>query len=73
MKLKGMDMPGDYDVMYEYDPDTDGETYDDYDETENPEPEAIKTKDDLSVCISQLVCQSMYLSRSGLYIQWICD
>jgi len=73
MKLKGMDVPGDYDVMYEYDPDTDGETYDDYDETEDPEPEAIKTNDNLSVCISQLVCQSMYLSMSGLYTQWICD
>ena len=48
MKSKGMDMPGDYDVMYEYDPDTDGETYDDYDEAEDPEPEPIKTKDDLS-------------------------
>ncbi|KAA8625852.1 Phosphatidylinositol 5-phosphate phosphatase [Pyrenophora tritici-repentis] len=48
MKLKGMDVPGDYDVMYEYDPDTDGETYDDYDEAEDPEPEPIKTKDNLS-------------------------
>jgi hypothetical protein len=49
MKLKGMDMPGDYDVMYEYDPDTDGETYDEYDENEDPEPEPITTKDELSV------------------------
>ncbi|RMZ73292.1 inositol polyphosphate 5-phosphatase ocrl-1 [Pyrenophora seminiperda CCB06] len=47
MKLKGTDMPGDYGVMYEYDPDTDGVTYDDYDEAEDPEPERIRTKDDL--------------------------
>ncbi|EUC33531.1 hypothetical protein COCCADRAFT_95855 [Bipolaris zeicola 26-R-13] len=45
---KGLDVPGDYDVMYEYDPDTDGATYDDYDENETPEPEPVKTKDDLS-------------------------
>ncbi|KNG52565.1 phosphatase family protein [Stemphylium lycopersici] len=48
LSLKGMDVPGDFDVMYEYDPDTDGDTYDDYDENEDPEPEPIKTKDDLS-------------------------
>lgn len=48
MKAKGMDMPGDDDVLYDYDPDTDGDTYDDYDEADDPEPEAITTKDDLS-------------------------
>ncbi|KAF1940101.1 DNase I-like protein [Clathrospora elynae] len=48
MKAKGMDVPGDYDVMYEYDPDTDGETYDDYDENDDPEPELVTTKDNLS-------------------------
>ena len=53
MSLKGMDVPGDFDVMYEYDPDTDGDTYDDYDENEDPEPEPIKTKDDLSVCLTR--------------------
>ena len=51
MKLKGIDVPGDYDVMYEYDPDTDGETYDEYEENEDPEPEPIKTKDDLPVSL----------------------
>ncbi|KAF1837903.1 DNase I-like protein [Decorospora gaudefroyi] len=48
MELKGMDLPGDYDVMYEYNPDTDGDTYDENDEHDVPEPEPIKTKDDLS-------------------------
>lgn len=52
MSSKGLDVPGDYDVMYEYDPETDGETYDEYDENETPEPEPIKTKDDLFVRIS---------------------
>jgi phosphatidylinositol-bisphosphatase len=59
MKMKGIDLPGDYDVMYEYDPDTDGETYDEYEENEDPEPEPIKTKDDLPVSTRQSVQLSM--------------
>lgn len=64
LSSKGMSVPGDFGVMYEYDPDTDGETYDDYDENEAPEPEPIKTKDDLYVrmllhagpCYGIIVC-----------------
>lgn len=48
MKAKGLDDPGDDDVLYDYDPDTDGDNYDDYDEGEDPVPEPITTKDDLS-------------------------
>ncbi|KAH7390534.1 Endonuclease/exonuclease/phosphatase [Pyrenochaeta sp. MPI-SDFR-AT-0127] len=48
MKSKGMDMPGDDDVLYDYDPDTDGDTYDDLAANEDPEPEPITTQDDLS-------------------------
>lgn len=47
MKAKGMDMPGDDEVLYDYDPDTDGDTYDDYDDNEDPEPEPVTTKDDI--------------------------
>ncbi|KAH9872839.1 hypothetical protein J1614_005233 [Plenodomus biglobosus] len=48
MKAKGLDAPGDDDVLYDYDPDTDGDNYDEYDEGEDPVPEPITTKDDLS-------------------------
>lgn len=48
MKAKGLDAPGDDDVLYDYDPDTDGDNYDEYDEGEDPVPETITTKDDLS-------------------------
>jgi len=61
MKMKGIDVPGDYDVMYEYDPDTDGETYDEYEENDDPEPEPIKTKDDLPVSTRQSVQVSVSL------------
>jgi phosphatidylinositol-bisphosphatase len=60
MKAKGMGMPGDYDVFYEYDPDTDGDTYDEYEEDEAPESESIKTKDDLSVRILQFLSCYVY-------------
>jgi len=51
MKAKGLDVPGDDDVLYDYNPDTDGDTYDEYDEDEDPVPEPITTKDDLSAGI----------------------
>ena len=51
MKKLGMDMPGTSDVLFDYDPDTDGDNgdYDEYeDNTEDPEPEQIVTKDGFS-------------------------
>jgi hypothetical protein len=51
MKKLGMDMPGTNDVLFDYDPDTDGDNgdYDEYeDNTEDPEPEQITTKDGFS-------------------------
>ncbi|UPX12605.1 Phosphoinositide 5-phosphatase [Ascochyta rabiei] len=48
MKKLGMDMPGTADVLFDYDPDTDGDNgdYDEYeDNTEDPEPEQVMTKD----------------------------
>ncbi|KAF2854299.1 DNase I-like protein [Plenodomus tracheiphilus IPT5] len=48
MKAKGLGLPEDNDVLYDYDPDTDGDNYDEYDEGEDPVPEPITTKDDLS-------------------------
>lgn len=51
MKKLGMDMPGTSDVLFDYDPETDGDNGD-YDEnednTEDPEPEQITTKDGFS-------------------------
>lgn len=48
MKAKGLDHAGDdEDVLYDYDPDTDGDkndSYDEYDEHEDPEPEIVPTK-----------------------------
>lgn len=48
MKKLGMDMPGTSDVLFDYDPETDGDNGD-YDENEDnthdPEPEHITTKD----------------------------
>ena len=51
MKKLGMDMPGTNDVLFDYDPETDGDNgdYDEYeDNTEDPEPEQITTKDGFS-------------------------
>lgn len=51
MKKLGMDMPGTSDVLFDYNPDTDGDNgdYDEYeDNTEDPEPEQIETKDGFS-------------------------
>ncbi|KAL6704591.1 hypothetical protein ACN47E_008101 [Coniothyrium glycines] len=48
MKAKGMDMLVDDNILYDYDPDTDGETYDEYDQDQEPQPETVITKDDLS-------------------------
>ncbi|KAF2253940.1 phosphatase family protein-like protein [Trematosphaeria pertusa] len=49
MKAKGIDRAGDDDdVLFDYDPETDGDnndTYDEYDENEDPEPEAVVTKE----------------------------
>ncbi|KAF2474296.1 DNase I-like protein [Lindgomyces ingoldianus] len=46
MKSKGIDHAGDdEEVLYDYDPDTDGDTYDEYDENPEPEPEAVLTKE----------------------------
>lgn len=51
MKKLGMDMPGTSDVLFDYDPETDGDNGD-YDErednTEDPEPEQVTTKDGFS-------------------------
>ncbi|KAF2128554.1 DNase I-like protein [Dothidotthia symphoricarpi CBS 119687] len=47
MKAKGMDMPGDDDVLWDYDPAKDGDN-EDYDEIHDPEPEPITTKDGFS-------------------------
>ncbi|KAF2999445.1 hypothetical protein E8E13_007812 [Curvularia kusanoi] len=51
MKKLGMDMPGTADVLFDYDPETDGDNGD-YDErednTEDPEPEQVTTKDGFS-------------------------
>ncbi|KAH6622272.1 phosphatase family protein-like protein [Boeremia exigua] len=51
MKKMGMDMPGTSDVLFDYDPETDGDNgdYDEYeDNTADPEPEQITTKDGFS-------------------------
>ncbi|KAJ8115963.1 hypothetical protein OPT61_g2504 [Boeremia exigua] len=51
MKKLGMDMPGTSDVLFDYDPETDGDNgdYDEYeDNTVDPEPEQITTKDGFS-------------------------
>jgi phosphatidylinositol-bisphosphatase len=51
MRAKGMDLAGDDDILFDYNPDTDGDnaaTYDEYEDDENPEPEPITTKDGLS-------------------------
>lgn len=49
MKAKGLDHAGDdEDVLFDYDPETDGDNkldYDDYDENADPEPEPVITKD----------------------------
>ncbi|OAG05587.1 DNase I-like protein [Paraphaeosphaeria sporulosa] len=45
MKAQGLDQ--DDDVLYDYDPDTDGDkndSYDEYDESQDPEPEIVPTK-----------------------------
>ncbi|KAI8940741.1 hypothetical protein NX059_002006 [Plenodomus lindquistii] len=48
MKAKGLDALGDDEVLFDYDPDKDGDDYNEYDEGEDPVPEPITTKDDLS-------------------------
>jgi phosphatidylinositol-bisphosphatase len=51
MRAKGMDLAGDEDILFDYDPDKDGDnptTYDEYDEDEDPEPEQVTTKDGLT-------------------------
>lgn len=50
MRAKGMDLAGDEDILFDYDPETDGDNnaVDEYDEDEDPEPEAVTTKDGLS-------------------------
>jgi hypothetical protein len=73
MKLKGMDMPGDFDVMYEYDPDTDGETYEEYDENEDPEPESITTKDELSVCTRVVASRRAMSLLLALHNEYLTD
>jgi phosphatidylinositol-bisphosphatase len=46
MKAMGMDMPGNADVLFDYDPETDGDTYDEYEDNEqSPEPEPVTTRD----------------------------
>lgn len=48
MKAKGLDHAGDdEDVLFNYDPETDGDNdaYDEYDENEDPEPETVVTKE----------------------------
>ncbi len=47
MKVQGANSPAN-DILYDYDPDTDGNSYNDYDDKEDPEVETITTKDDLS-------------------------
>ncbi|KAH7386750.1 Endonuclease/exonuclease/phosphatase [Phaeosphaeria sp. MPI-PUGE-AT-0046c] len=51
MRAKGMDLAGDEDILFDYNPETDGEmpgTYDEYDEDEDPQPEVVTTKDGLT-------------------------
>jgi phosphatidylinositol-bisphosphatase len=50
MRAKGMDLVGDDDILFDYNPETDGDntTYDEYEDDEDPEPEPVTTKDDLS-------------------------
>jgi phosphatidylinositol-bisphosphatase len=49
MRAKGMDLAGDEDILFDYDPDKDGDhtAIDEYDEDEDPEPEPVTTKDGL--------------------------
>lgn len=51
MKAKGMEFAGDEDILFDYNPETDGEmpgTYDEYEEDEDPQPEIVTTKDGLT-------------------------
>ncbi|KAF2028421.1 DNase I-like protein [Setomelanomma holmii] len=50
MRAKGMDLAGDDDILFDYDPETDGDNtaFDEYEEDEDPEPEQVTTKDGLS-------------------------
>jgi phosphatidylinositol-bisphosphatase len=50
MRAKGMDLAGDEDILFDYDPNTDGEVpgaYEEYEEDEDPQPEQVTTKDGL--------------------------
>ncbi|KAF1915574.1 Endonuclease/exonuclease/phosphatase [Ampelomyces quisqualis] len=51
MRAKGMDLAGDEDILFDYNPDTDGHntaTYDEYEDDEDAEPDTITTKDGLT-------------------------
>jgi len=52
MRAKGMDLAGDEDILFDYNPDTDGENvpgaYDEYEDDEDPVPEVVTTKDGLT-------------------------
>jgi phosphatidylinositol-bisphosphatase len=50
MRAKGMDLAGDEDILFDYDPDTDGEVPGAYEseDDEDPEPEQVTTKDGLT-------------------------
>jgi phosphatidylinositol-bisphosphatase len=51
MRAKGMDLAGDEDILFDYDPETDGDNpssaYEEYEEEEDPQPEQVTTKDGL--------------------------
>jgi inositol polyphosphate 5-phosphatase INPP5B/F len=51
MRAKGMDLAGDEDILFDYNPDTDGDNtaaYDEYEDDQDPEPETVTTKDGLT-------------------------
>lgn len=50
MRAKGMDLAGDEDILFDYNPDTDGDNtaFEEYEEDEMPEAEQVMTKDGLS-------------------------
>jgi hypothetical protein len=68
MKAKGLDHAGDdEEVLYDYDPDTDGDApaeYDEYDETADPEPEHVVTKEGFEdeICLEHYTTHLRVLS-----------
>ncbi|KAH8724788.1 Endonuclease/exonuclease/phosphatase [Phaeosphaeriaceae sp. PMI808] len=50
MRAEGLDLAGDEDILFDYNPDTDGDTaaYDEREDDEDPEPEQVTTKDGLT-------------------------